>query len=78
MNKKKNGKGQMPFPADKALNGADKVKIGLYYNRKSWVHNKRKKEAILLLPQTQAILSWLPCKVPNPQKMISKSSCASE
>ncbi len=39
----KKEKGQIPFPTDKALNDADKVKTGLYsYKKEPQMHKKIK------------------------------------
>ncbi len=61
----KKEKGQIPFPTDRALNDADKVKTGLYRYKK---HKCIKKDNLIayspLPPCTQPILSLFPFKTP--------------
>ncbi len=65
----KKEKGQIPFPTDRALNEADRVKKGLYRAEKNITAIKRPNDGILLpAPRTQPVLPLFPFKRPIPGK----------
>ncbi len=59
-------KRQMPFPTDRALNDADKVKTGLYRDKnRKCIKKKDKMRAYSSLPlRTQPVLPLFPFKTP--------------
>ncbi len=61
-------KGQIPFPTDRALNDADKVKTGLYRDKKTiYIRKKDKMMAYSSLPlRTQPVLPLFPFKKKHP------------
>ncbi len=63
----KKEKGQMPFPTDRALNDADKVKTGLYRDKKNHKCTKKKDKmmAYSSLPlRTQLVVPLFPFTTP--------------
>ncbi len=65
----------MPFPADKALNDADKVKAGLYRYKKEPLMFKEKKDKMMTyssLPHAHNPGSWSQPLRGGPDNLLSK------
>ncbi len=64
----------MPFPAGKAFNDADEMKI----TNDTAKNYKYKRKKVPYSPHTQAVLSLIPFRIPNPWQVISSPCFVSE